>query len=298
MPIWFQGKKLKEKSTTDASSQKLPGIDEPKMKGGLSRRQVAELSKTDPSLNPFSDQAVLPRRHAAKSSEEEKVKSHSLPSEKRKNRLGEKADGELIKGLDSLEYFEITNLGRIGANNKRQPLSKSVKPNRGPIKAKHYLDIDNETIFGIEKIDNQHIVSHMPSTMKDKKKIDIFEGQGDILDQLKAESQVHNEKQESDEEFEIKEELKIETYEEKIKEFENIDFSIPNMPIGKTLEFTIISTWGDKHYVGLAGIEVFDNEGNQVKINPEDVMADPPDINILPGYTNDPRTIDKLVDSH
>jgi hypothetical protein len=37
--------------------------------------------------------------------------------------LGINNEGDLIKGLDSLEYFEITNLGRIGAR-KREPLSK------------------------------------------------------------------------------------------------------------------------------------------------------------------------------
>jgi hypothetical protein len=83
-----------------------------------------------------------------------------------------------------------------------------------------------------------------------------------------------------------------------LEDFENSDFWIPKMPIGKTLVFNIISTWGDNHYVGLSGIEIFDNEGSQVKLNPEDIMANPPDINILPGYINDPRTVDKLVNKH
>ena len=50
------------------------------------------------------------------------------------------------------------------------------------------------------------------------------------------------------------------------------------------------------NYVGMAGIEVFDIEGRQVKIDEASISACPPDVNILPGYGGDPRTVDKLVD--
>ena len=49
------------------------------------------------------------------------------------------------------------------------------------------------------------------------------------------------------------------------------------------------------NYVGLAGIEVFDVDGKPVKIPEGNITACPPDINILPGYGGDPRTVDKLV---
>ena len=52
------------------------------------------------------------------------------------------------------------------------------------------------------------------------------------------------------------------------------------------------------NYVGLTGIEVFDIEGKSINIPAENVNACPPDINILPGYGGDPRTVDKLVDGH
>ena len=48
------------------------------------------------------------------------------------------------------------------------------------------------------------------------------------------------------------------------------------------------------NYLGLTGIEVFDSEGQQVTIN--QISACPPDINILPDYGDDPRTVEKLVD--
>ena len=74
------------------------------------------------------------------------------------------------------------------------------------------------------------------------------------------------------------------------------DFIIPNLPKGRFLTFNLLSTWGDQHYIGLAGIEIFNDRGHQLKLHAFQIKADPPDINILPGYGSDPRTIDKLVD--
>jgi len=73
-------------------------------------------------------------------------------------------------------------------------------------------------------------------------------------------------------------------------------FHIPVLPSGRHLRLDIISTWGDPHYVGLAGIQLFDASGHIIHIHPANISADPSDINILPSYGNDPRTIDKLVD--
>ena len=70
------------------------------------------------------------------------------------------------------------------------------------------------------------------------------------------------------------------------------------LPSGRELTIRILSTWGDKHYVGMCGIELFDNEGSPIEIEDWQIRAFPPDINILPGYGEDPRTIDKLVDGN
>ena len=76
------------------------------------------------------------------------------------------------------------------------------------------------------------------------------------------------------------------------------EFRIPDMPKGKVLMINILSTWGDPHYLGLMGIEIFDKNGKIVVIeNPENqVWADPADINVLPEYVDDPRTVDNLFD--
>ena len=43
-------------------------------------------------------------------------------------------------------------------------------------------------------------------------------------------------------------------------------FSIPELPSGEQLVFNLKSTWGDRHYVGLNGIEIFSSEGHPVTI--------------------------------
>ena len=73
-------------------------------------------------------------------------------------------------------------------------------------------------------------------------------------------------------------------------------FSIPVFPSGKQVLFNIKSTWGDAYYVGLCGIEFFDQSGELISINPDLVTADPSSINILEEYGNDPRVVSNLVD--
>jgi hypothetical protein len=71
---------------------------------------------------------------------------------------------------------------------------------------------------------------------------------------------------------------------------------VPTLPCGRRLQLDILSTWGDVYYVGLTGIEVFDEQGVRVPIAAGSITADPLDVNVLTGYGRDPRTVDKLVD--
>ncbi|TRY89704.1 hypothetical protein DNTS_033846, partial [Danionella cerebrum] len=72
------------------------------------------------------------------------------------------------------------------------------------------------------------------------------------------------------------------------------DFEIPVLPQGRNLILNILSTWGDRHYLGLNGIEIFSSSGEPVR--PVHITADPPDINVLPAYGKDPRVISNLID--
>lgn len=46
--------------------------------------------------------------------------------------------------------------------------------------------------------------------------------------------------------------------------FPSDDFIIPELPYGQELVINIRTTWGDKHYVGLTGIDIFSDKGDSI----------------------------------
>jgi len=73
---------------------------------------------------------------------------------------------------------------------------------------------------------------------------------------------------------------------------------VPSLPTGKRFKFSILSTWGDQHYVGLCGLEFFDDRGSPIKFRSivQSITAVPLDVNVLPGYGSDPRVVANLLD--
>jgi hypothetical protein len=73
-----------------------------------------------------------------------------------------------------------------------------------------------------------------------------------------------------------------------------------DLPAGKVLTFEILTTHGDASYVGLNGLEFYDRDGNNLlEANRENValiLANPMDLGALPGYSDDPRKIQNLLD--
>ena len=64
----------------------------------------------------------------------------------------------------------------------------------------------------------------------------------------------------------------------------------------RELRLEIVKSWGDKHFVGLSGMEVLDDDGKALPLLPSSVSAKPRDLNDLPGCSGDDRTIDKVLD--
>jgi hypothetical protein len=91
---------------------------------------------------------------------------------------------------------------------------------------------------------------------------------------------------------------------------------IPISPQGRTLRLDVLSTWGDSHYIGFNGFDIFDDTGMRVVTVDMDmeslskkerscfstatkiksITGNPADINVLPEYENDPRHVSNLVD--
>ncbi|CAK4086779.1 unnamed protein product, partial [Aphanomyces euteiches] len=76
--------------------------------------------------------------------------------------------------------------------------------------------------------------------------------------------------------------------------------AIPILPRGRTLVLECFTTWGDPYYIGLNGLDLFDDRGQPVKVSsPQNqVRAVPASINVLPEYASDkdPRVATNLLD--
>lgn len=82
------------------------------------------------------------------------------------------------------------------------------------------------------------------------------------------------------------------------KQLPDPSFVIPTLPRGRHVTIQILSTWGDPHYVGLSGFELFNQNGAFIPIDPikNKISSQPRSLNDLDEYSTDPRTIDKLFD--
>lgn len=66
---------------------------------------------------------------------------------------------------------------------------------------------------------------------------------------------------------------------------------------GSRLVLTVMSTWGDHDYFGLAGLELLDEAASPISLRVDMLKATPADLNELHGgMGEDKRTVDKLID--
>ncbi|EQC32613.1 hypothetical protein SDRG_09926 [Saprolegnia diclina VS20] len=68
---------------------------------------------------------------------------------------------------------------------------------------------------------------------------------------------------------------------------------------GRTIKLVLQTTWGDRNYVGLTGLELYVSREGAVTSLPlalSEISATPRDLHTL-GYDGDPRTLDKLIDT-
>ncbi|CAD8084642.1 unnamed protein product [Paramecium primaurelia] len=187
---------------------------------------------------------------------------------------------------ETLQYFNITQQGRLKPV-QRQDIIEDPSP------LPKYEEIDALDFFfkGQQR----------PNNIQQKPQLSKWEtpSQQQIPSQIIQQPNRNNYRQQTQENAQLIKELLNQPLinQVPIKKAKK-QVSLPNLPQVKVITIHIHSTWGDKYYVGLNGIEIFNEQGKQIEISDpyNQVKADPSDINVLPEYFNDPRTPDKLVD--
>jgi len=74
------------------------------------------------------------------------------------------------------------------------------------------------------------------------------------------------------------------------------EYEAPHLPSGFTLKFVFSSSWGDRWYMGLNGICLYNHLGLPIDVPQDRIFALPYSVSQLPDCEGDPRTPDKLFD--
>lgn len=123
-------------------------------------------------------------------------------------------------------------------------------------------------------------------------RISNMEFEGDIFDEFLQQQKIGRQNVAKRENQEQSNPTDVNLYEN--DKDDGSEFEIPVLPYGQRLCIKILSTWGDRHYVGLNGIEVYSSTGNPVPI--AKIKAYPPNKNTLSAFSKDPRVVSNLVD--
>lgn len=74
--------------------------------------------------------------------------------------------------------------------------------------------------------------------------------------------------------------------------------TIPELPKGRYMKMNLLSTWGDQNFIGLCGIEFWNEKGKHINISHPSlqITASLIGLHAIPDYTHDPKSVEKLVD--
>ncbi|NXL50108.1 K0556 protein, partial [Podilymbus podiceps] len=300
IPSWLQpSSQVTENNQVTSSKQKPPWLATDHFLGLRFQTQSEGIVKN------FSD---LPNENVkCQRNELGRSNSRNATGDERSKVLGRKDGGV---GLDILEQFSNKNCcslqyptsGRRSARHvKKEGLNTvNVGEDDSALKDEDFSVKDITTSRAKWHNEQEHTLQESWNSLvkfnySHRGRISNMDFQGDIFDEFLHQQKIHRPGEYQQMRKEGLQTLpKRQEEENSVEAHDGNDFKIPVLPYGQHLVIDIQTTWGDRHYVGLNGIEVFSSKGEPVQISK--ITADPPDINILPVYGNDPRIITNLID--
>ncbi|KAK3091145.1 hypothetical protein FSP39_017488 [Pinctada imbricata] len=272
-PVDSQPSSKPEETATPArpSSGKRPGTDKRQGTGERDAKQGTKESNSRPDSGrrPGSEKSILPTKDHMKQTHQEDV--DMLIDEELAMNWPEKGVPHLNTVFDKEKVVE-----KPQTNESSTPMQK-IQQNRAKWRDNQKKNLEES--WGQLNMFDRHQKGRISMDLDD-----------DALDEYlqpskKAAPQPSIKEEEDDEKAAlaaVEEELDMD------------NFVIPELPYGRELVIDIKSTWGDRHYVGLTGIELFSSTGEPVTTTK--IHANPLDINILSEYEKDPRVINNLID--
>ncbi|EFA83430.1 hypothetical protein PPL_03577 [Heterostelium album PN500] len=202
-----------------------------------------------------------------------------------------RASGMLSECDECAEYIIFNNddsvLDLIEQNDPYSPSSLDDEEEESflePVNSNAPTEDENN----LNKLPNHHRIENMFSRMnveRDGKLASRRASESDFTTVLKREQLQQQEQM-----------LQLERKSSNTKDICKEEINNESLPKGRLLKIQFKSTWGDRYYLGLTSIEVYDENYQLIKLQLSNLIANPKDINDLPGHSGDYRTLDKLID--
>ncbi|NXO02859.1 K0556 protein, partial [Rhinopomastus cyanomelas] len=292
IPSWLQpSSPVTENNRVTSSKQKPPWLAAEHCSGSRFPAQSDGIMKTFSDLT--NEEVKCQRNELRRSS------SRNTNKDERSQVLTRK---ECDVSLDIAEQLSNKNCFKYPTSGRRS--ARCVKKMGGDdstLKDEDFLLKDISTSRAKWHSDQEHTLQESWNSLvkfnySHRGRISNMDFQGDIFDEFLHQQKINRPGEYQQQRKEGPQLLprKQEDDNNSVQAHDGNDFKIPVLPYGQHLVISIQTTWGDRHYVGLNGIEVFSSKGEPVQISK--ITAEPPDINILPAYGNDPRVITNLID--
>ncbi|KAM5151842.1 katanin-interacting protein [Mantella aurantiaca] len=279
-PQWLSSLSNFQQNLHDQSSLK-PDLD---LTGIQSIRKDACKNDENPVISAFVRNSSTPRRHLDRN--ENRINLASLSSRGTGNELETRS----TTYFSETEHPVSDRRKKLNVKDKRldadncKDLNLLTKSNQGNARIKQSCSSyqDNSLLESWSSL--------LKFNQSQRGRISNMEFEGDIFDEF-----LHQQKigRQNVAKREIQELSNVADVNENDKD-DGTEFEIPVLPYGQRLCIKIVTTWGDRHYVGLNGIEVYSSTGNPVPITK--IESYPPNKNALSAFGKDPRVVSNLID--
>ncbi|XP_073489123.1 katanin-interacting protein isoform X3 [Aquarana catesbeiana] len=237
-------------------------------------------------INDFVQSPTTHREHLDRNENRRNISSLSSRN------IGNEIETRSPKYFSESEWPVSDRRRKLHVKDKRLDTDKCgdvnlpTKSNQGNVNAKQSCSRDQDNSL------MESWTSLMQFNQSQRGRISNMEFEGDIFDEFLQQQKIGRQHVTKRDNQELPSATDVNLYEN--DKDDGIEFEIPVLPYGQRLCIKIVTTWGDRHYVGLNGIELYSSTGNPIPITK--IEAYPPNKNTVSEFAKDPRVVSNLID--